>query len=298
MSGRVVTWISSLRAPGKTLRIARTTSDGKDSEITFLTDSEHNDYKPVINPAGTRVAFFRTWQQGKDFFDWKSAIFSMKIDGSDQRKLTGHEFMNTEPYWTRDGADRITWSRMVHPDLGKRGTYVYWTKWDAKPGDEQCLSETNREWSNASLRDGRIFVKRAEEGYFFMTPDPGGKPRYDLIAYPDKFHYLHKGSISNDETMIAYMKHVDRSHDSYRGAQIVYARLFPSVPSIRDEVAFVPLDPSTHSWYVTISPDNRYLMYAEDGKIMEYDVATGERRQLSTRADHEYRYPTYVGVCK
>jgi len=292
-----VTWLASVAEPGGKLRIARTNSDGARSEVTFLTNADHNDYKPVIDPAGEQVAFFRTWQQGRDFYDWQSSIGVMDIDGGNLHFVTNHEHMNTEPYWTRDGSGRVTWSRMVHPDRGDKGTYVYWTRADADPGDEACLSASNTEWGNSSLADGRIFVKQ-RNAYYFMTPVPCGQSTYEMIDYPDEFHYLHKLSISNDEQMIAYMKHVDRNHDSYRGAEIVHAKLDVSVPAITDEVAFVPLDPATHSWYVSISPENDRLIYAEDGKIMEYDVASGIRRQLSTRDDLQYRYPVYVGSVK
>lgn len=205
--------------------------------------------------------------------------------------------MNTEPYWTRDGSERITWSRMVHPDRGEQGTYAYWTDWTAKPGDEQRLSATNMEWANSSLRDGRMFVKQ-RNAYFLMTPNPGGEPTYEEIDYPDEYHYLHKLSISNDETMIAYMKHIDRSIDEYTGAEIIYADFDASVPAICNEVAFSPLDPSKFSWYVSISPDNRYLIFAENGVMMEHDIEAGTTRKLSTQDDVQYRYPVYEASVK
>lgn len=292
-----VAWVSSAMPPGGSLRIARTTSDGEESEITYLTDSPHNDYKPVISPGGSKIAFFRAYQEDPSFFLWKTAICVMNADGSDLRELTDHDLMNTEPYWTRDGSDRVTWSRMVPASKGQMGTYVYWTESKAKPGDEQQISAANFEWSNSNLKDGRVFVKKGEE-YFLMTPDPGGEPSYDLIGYPDSYHYLHKGSISNDETMIAYMKKIDPKGDDYLGAEIIYADFDASVPAITNEFAFVPKDESTFSWYVSISPDDKYLIYAEDGKIMQHDVAAGTTRQLSARSDVEYRYPTYVGSVK
>ncbi len=294
---RQVTFVSSAMAPGGALCIARTVSDGTTSEITYLTDSPHNDYKPVISPDGTKIAFFRTYNEDPSFFEWQSAICVMNADGSNLRELTDHEHMNTEPYWTRDGSDRVTWSRMVHPDRGQEGTYACWTAWDACPGDEQQLSVTNREWSNSSLRDGRLFVKQGN-AYFLMSPDPDGECSYQEISYPDSFHYLHKLSISNDETMIAYMKYVDNSLDEYLGAEIVYADFDASIPAITNEVAFSPKDGSKFSWYVSISPDNRYLIFAEDGKMMEHDVKAGTTRQLSTLADVQYRYPVYEGSIK
>jgi len=211
--------------------------------------------------------------------------------------LTGHKFMNTEPYWTRDGSSRITWSRMIHSSEGIMGTYPYWTDSDGQPGDEQQISVTNWEWSNSSVKDGRVFVSRGRT-HFLMTPDPGGTPTYEEISYPDSYHYLHKVTISNDETMIAYMKKIDPNGDDYLGSEIVYADFDASVPAITNEFAFVPKNESKFSWYVSISPDNKYLIYAEDGKILLHDVAAGSNSQISTLDNVEYRYPTFEGSVK
>lgn len=292
-----VTWVSSARPPGGSLNIARTTSDGETSETTYLTDSPYNDYKPVLSPDGTRIAFFRAYSKGDDFFLWNTAICVMNADGSDLRELTGHEFMNTEPYWTRDGTDRITWSRMIHRTEGQQGTYVYWTASDASPGDEEQISATGLEWSNSNLQDGRVFVLR-DGGYHLMTPDPSGTPSYDLISYPDTYHYLHKGTISNDETRIAYMKSELGDTDHYRPAEIVYADFDASIPAITNEVVFVPKGASKFSWYVSISPDNQLLLYAEDGAIMLHDVVAGATMQISTRSEVYYAYPTIIGSVK
>lgn len=295
--GENVAWVSSAAPAGGSLHIARTVSDGEHSEITYLTDSPHNDYKPVISPDGSKIAFFRTYQEDPNFFNWKSAICVMNADGSDFRELTNHRVMNTEPYWTRDGSNRITMNRMIPPSEGEMGTYVYWTECDAKPGDEEQISAGKGEWNNSCLKDGRIFVMKGQ-AYHLMTPNPGGEPSYEEISYPDSFHYLHKGSISSDEKMIAYMKKIDPQGDDYLGAEIICADFDASVPAITNEFAFSPKDETKFSWYVSIAPDNKFLIFAEDGKIMQHDVVAGTTRQLSTLSDVEYRYPTFVGVSK
>ncbi len=296
-SDETVTWVSSARPPGGSLHIARTASNGDSSEITYLTNSPYNDYKPAFNSDGTKIVFFRAYSEGNDFFLWNSSICVMNADGSDLHEVIGHEFMNTEPYWTRDGSHRVTWTRMIHSSEGQMGTYPYWTASDANPGDAQQISATNWEWSNSSLKDGRIFVSRGG-AFFLLTPNPGGTPTYQEISYPDAYYPLHKLTISNDETMIAYMKLIDPNAGEYRGSEIIYADFDASVPVITNEVVFVPKDESKFSWYVSFSPDNKYLLYAEDGKIMQHDVDAGTTRQISTLNDVYYCYPTYLGSVK
>ncbi len=186
---------------------------------------------------------------------------------------------------------------MIHPSEGVGGTYVYWTAADAVPGDERQISLTGSEWSNSNLRDGRVFVLRTG-GYYLMTPNPHGTPTYDMINHPDPYHYLHKGTISNDETKIAYMKSELGETDHYRPAEIILADFDASIPAITNELAFVPKDESKFSWYVSISAGNEYVIYAEDGKIMLHDVAARATVQISTLDNVWYAYPTFVGTVK
>jgi Tol biopolymer transport system component len=292
-----VTWVSSAGPQAGRFRIARTTSNGRTSEITYLTDSAYSDYKPVISPDGSRIAFFRAYSQPADVNRWETSICVMNSDGSDLRELTDHDYMNSEPYWARDGSNRITWTRTIHAADGRQGRYVYWTASDAQPGDERQISATDAEFSNSNLQDGRIIVSRG--GYYtLMTPNPGGEPSYEMIGYPDSHHILHKGTVSNDETMIAYMKWDPAGTDPYMQAELVLADFDASIPAIANEFTFVPKNESKLSWYPGISPDNQLLIYAEDGKIMLYDVGARRTRQISTMNHVYYAYPTFLGSVK
>ena len=94
------------------------------------------------------------------------------------------------------------------------------------------------------------------------------------------------------------MKSEPGDTDHYRPAEIVYADFDASIPAISREVAFVPKDESKFSWYVSISPDNRYLIYAEDGGIMLHDVAASATVKISTLNHVYYAYPTFLGSVK
>jgi hypothetical protein len=51
-------------------------------------------------------------------------------------------------------------------------------------------------------------------------------------------------------------------------------------------------------WYTSFSPDDASLLYADSGKIMLYDMATGSTRQVSTDDTMEHRYPNFDGSIK
>lgn len=208
--------------------------------------------------------------------------------------------MNTEPYWMRDGSQWVTWNRMIKRSNRMAGSYTMWTAWDAKPGKEKRIGSAEWDWINPSLKDGRMLVSHGRNIYQLMTPHYGGvETKYEKVSYPDSPHYLHKISISRDETMIAYQKHVDPAHDSYKGGIMVYAKFDASVPAITNEVIFDKLDPRTQAWYVSISTDNRYLLFAKDGRIMQHDVKFGTSMQVTSNQPWRYHaYPTYVTYSK
>ena len=68
-------------------------------------DDEYADFSPDVSPDGTRVVFV-TSRHGPRFFfsDWRSLeIASSALDGSDYRRLTNHEALDSNPSWSPDG---------------------------------------------------------------------------------------------------------------------------------------------------------------------------------------------------
>ena len=222
----------------------------------------------------------------------------MNADGSGLHEIiTGEDSFNTEPYWSRDGSNRISFNRMNVKDQGP-----HWNDANGQPGAEQRIGPWG--WVNPHLADGRVFIQQRGGKSFLATPvkdgkasAEGGKTRYVRVERSDDM-FIHKIALSQDETMIAYQKWVDRNHNLYKGGVMVYAKFDASVPSITNEVIFDELDPSTMAWYVSISTDNKHLLFAKDGAIMQYDVEKGTTMKVSADSDPYKAYPTYTTFSK
>jgi hypothetical protein len=308
-----VKWYASVWSRDKGRRIALTTSDGETSTVEYLTESKYWDYKPITSPDRSKIAFFRvTNEMDKETGDvtlWRSKICVMNPDGTDLRELTDDQQFNGNLHWTRDGTNRITWFRITN-DTGEPNTYSKVKMWrtspDAVPGEEEMLSDPNdpvyfREFGHSSLKDGRLFVLRGSHRNLLMTPDPVGSPTYEPISYPFDPMHLHKICISHDETRISYMKQTMenlKKGDEYMGAIICYADFDASIPAITNEVEITQQDFSRIIWYTSFSPDDKQIIYTDNGKVMLHNIAAGTNRQISTDDSLEYRYPNFMDSIK
>ena len=307
-----ITWWSSLHTKERGRRIARTTSDGATSTVTWFLESPFNDYKPITSPDGTMIAFFRVTNEADketgDVSMWRSKICVMNVNGSNLRELTGDAEFNGNLHWTRDGTNRITWWRISNYS-GEPGDYsrvkIWRTHPGAEPGDEEMLSDPGgpdylREFGYSHLKDGRMFMRRGSKTYFLMTPDPVGAPKYEPVSYPDLPMYVHKVSISHDESKISYMKQSLEllPKSEYMGAVICVADFDAATATIANEVVITEPSFERIIWYTSFSPDDRSVIYADGGKIMLYDLASGSARQKSTDNTMEHRYPNFDGSIK
>ncbi|WP_146457549.1 hypothetical protein [Rubripirellula tenax] len=274
-------------------QLARTVFDPmtKTSEITYLTDTEQWNFKPNFSPDGSKMTFFRRYAaDGPCCGSWLSSVCVMNADGSGLHEIiTGEDSFNTEPYWSRDGSNRISFNRMNVEEAG-----AYWNNSSGQPGSEQRIGPWG--WINPHLADGRVFIQRSGNS-FLATPTESGKAKYVPVQRVDK-KFIHKIALSQDETMIAYQKWIDSDHNMYKGGVMVYAKFDASAPSITNEVIFDELDPSTMAWYVSISTDNKFLLFAKDGAIMQHDVENGTTTKVSAKSDPFKAYPTYTTFSK
>ena len=300
LEGKVTYVCTTADAKGR-WQIARTVYDpeSKTSEITYLTDTSQWNFKPNFSPDGSKMTFFRRYAaDGPCCGTWLSSVCVMNADGSGLHEIiTGEDSFNTEPYWSRDGSNRISFNRMNVKDHGP-----HWNDANGQPGAEQRIGPWG--WVNPHLADGRVFIQQRGGKSFLVTPvkdgkasAKSGKTRYVRVERSDD-KFIHKIALSQDETMIAYQKWVDRNHNMYKGGVMVYAKFDASVPSITNEVIFDELDPSTMAWYVSISTDNKHLLFAKDGAIMQYEVEKGTTMKVSADSDPYKAYPTYATFSK
>lgn len=293
VEGKVTYVCTTADAKGR-WQIARTVFDPqtKTSNITYLTDTIRWNFKPNFSPDGSKMTFFRRYAaDGPCCGTWLSSVCVMNADGSGLHEIiTGEDSFNTEPYWSRDGSNRISFNRMNVEDRGP-----HWNDFDGHPGAEQKMGPWG--WVNPHLADGRVFMQQRGGASYLAKPAGSGKANYVRVQRSDN-KFIHKIALSRDETMIAYQKWVDSNHNMYRGGVMVYAKFDASVPSITDEVIFDELDPSTMAWYVSISTDNKFLLFAKDGAIMQHDVEKGTTIKVSADSDPYKAYPTYTTFSK
>jgi len=309
-------------------RIALNTSFNP--EPVYLTDPPIDDYKPVPSPDGSQVAFFRVFDYGDgQDLTWKTKICVMNPDGTGLRELTEANHMNTNPMWTRDGSNKIIWTRMEGTTTVLKwmigtaiptGMHTYWTSPDASPGDEEMISAGGpghyMEFVYSGLKDGRLLVRRdVVNKYFLMTPAPlnNGKAKYERISYPHKKTLLHKMTISMDEKKIGYIKvakagpNTNGTGAAYQESVLAIADFDAEKLTISNEVEITEFNEKNNNWYISFSPEADKLIYAcagdcpegkTKGQIFNYDIKTGARVKVSGNDDLEYRYPAIKGVVK
>jgi Tol biopolymer transport system component len=309
-------------------RIALNTS--YDPEPVYFTDPELDDYKPVPSPDGSQVAFFRAidYGDGQDI-TWKTKVCVMNADGTNLRELTGGDYMDTNPMWTRDGSNRIIWTRMEGKTTAVKwlvgtavplGMRIYWTSPDAKPGDEERVSEAGikhyMEFVYSGLKDGRLLVRRdMVNQYYLMTPAPynNGEAKYEQISYPYEKTLLHKMTISPDEKKIGYMK-VSNAGPITNGTGAAYSKSVLAIADfdpvnlvIENEVEITEYNVKNNNWYISFSPNADKLIYAcagdcpegpSKGQMFQYDIETRVTTKISANDELEYRYPAIKGVVK
>lgn len=266
------------------------------------------DFKPVSNPRGDKLVFFRvdTFGDGK-FETWRTAIVVVNADGTDERRLTSGRFSDYNPTFMRDGSDRIVFNR--YNRSGRGHSEIFMTTPQSHPGDEIRISHPTiraYEWVYSTLRDGRLFVHRIEsedrEAYL-LTPNPGGTGKYERLRMPTN-SYFHKLSVSPSETKVAYMIDNDQDGSTYEDAQIAWAEFDVDQLRVENEQRITPFSPETIEEYPKWSRDESLILYDSNRggrdvyQVYAYRIADGVEANISPNHRESFQFPTLGGLPK
>jgi len=290
-------WASSTRMDSANiLRI--TVHDG--DRYTFITD-DHRDHKPVWSKEGDRITFFRATGETDDkpFHLYRTFICVVNSDGTGFKELTDAIHPNVNPTWTRDGSNKIIFTRLAKSQFGKARIFIIAP--DAALNDTLLVSDPDHfEWAESGLKDGRIFVFRINrakyvlnyifpftwpksQSYFLLDPE---SKSYDPVRRPNKFP-THKLSLSPSESKVVYMKDLDGKLHTYKDAVIAYAEFDLETLEVKDEVVISEKNKDHIDMYPRWSPDERFIIYSSsrgggmwDMKQYIYDLNSGETHQI------------------
>jgi len=310
-------WVSSTKIYYlNSLRI--TIHDGED--IKFITEG-HRDHKPVWSKEGDMITFFRATGEtdAKPFNQYRTHICVVNSDGTGFKELTDAENPNLNPTWTRDGSNRIIFSRMAKSTFGNNT--IYWMATDAQMNDASLISNPdNTEWAESGLKDGRIFIYRIHRTMYilnYITPfytwsytqsyfllDPKTK-KYYPVKRQNKYP-THKLSLSPSETKVVYMKDLDGKLETYNDAVIAYADFDLEDLVVKNEVVISAENSDHIDMYPRWSPDERYIVFSSsrgngDMWNMEqyiYDLDTGKTHLISDTNFSIDMYPCFEDVPK
>ncbi len=283
------------------LGVSITEPDGK---VTKLTENKI-DFKPSWSKEGDMITFFRSDRYFGPFHVWKAAICVINADGSAFRQLTEGKYADFNPTWTRDGSKKVIFSRYARK--GPRHCEVFITSPDAKPGDEQLISEPGFpyfEWAMSALADGRIFVeKTTPEGTssWLLRMKPGEKGTYQQLSRPTTKQW-HKLSISPDEKRVCYMLDNNDDPSSYEDVVIAYADFDKQALTITNQVIITEDKRSYICEYPRWTPDGKHIVYDSNrsGKyqVYAYRLSDGVTARLTKNASANDMFAHFKGAPK
>jgi len=285
--------IAAVSAPAKTAAPAST----EQGVIVFQTSSGGGIYSmnadgnnlqlittggldPALSPDGTQVAFAR-WDEPR-------GLFVVNIDGSDERRLVGGNFVKN-PTWSPDGT-RIAYNvqdggregrTITHPRFGEFTipSDDFWrlAVIDVTGENLEGIADNMHSWNPDWSEYGILYA--AEDGIYVTSPDSSPHHIYDTS------NTVRNPAWSADgQTIIATMEF----HDHWEVVRLN-----------RDGTGLVRLDQNydgVHSVAPTWSADGERILYLSDRNgewaLWVMDADGGNKRPLApgTLSDIEFRY--------
>ena len=254
----------------------------------------HADFKPSWSKTGDMLVFFRRLKNDPVVTNWKTAICIINVDGTGFHKLTDGTHTDFNPTWTRDGSNTPIWNRK-NPATGS--FYVMKSKVSSSPGQEVALTDKGfHTWAYTCLKDGRIFVQSAHPeqgyGYFLMTPNAAGKPRFDRIDCElAKKGLLDRVSVSPSEKMVCF-EYQTRFDYKDAGRTLYIADFDAKKRTITNARPFAN-EEGANRWfaYPRWTRDETAIVYHASPSLYLYTLKDGSTRKVSTNGSADYRYP-------
>ncbi len=255
----------------------------------------HQDFKPSWSKTGNMLAFFRRLKNHRVTVMWKTAICVINVDGTGFHKLTDGTHTDFNQTWTRDGSNTPIWNRK-NPETGS--FYVMQSKVGNKPGQEVALTDKRyHSWAYTCLEDGRILVQSAHpkqgRGYFLMTPNVGGNPRFERIDCElAKKGLLDRVSVSPSEKKVCFeyqtgFRYKDTGRTLYIADFDAKKRTITNAKPFANEEA----DPSPWFAYPRWTRDETAIVYHASRSLYLYTLKDESTTKVSTNDGADYRYP-------
>ena len=254
----------------------------------------HQDFKPSWSKTGDMLVFFRRLKNHRVTVMWKTAICIINVDGTGFHQLTDGTHTDFNQTWTRDGTNTPIWNRK-NPDTGS--FYVMKSKVGNKPGQEVALTDKRyHSWAYTCLEDGRILVQSAHpkqgHGYFLMTPNAGGKPRFERIDCElAKKGLLDRVSVSPSEKRVCFEYQTGfRYKDT--GRTLYIADFDAKKRTITNARPFAN-EEGANRWfaYPRWTRDETAIVYHASPSLYLYTLKDESTRKVSTNDSADYRYP-------
>jgi uncharacterized protein len=259
----------------------------------------HQDFKPSWSKTGNMLVFFRRLKDDPVVTNWITVMCIINVDGTGFHKLSDGTYTDFNPTWTRDGSNTPVWNRK-NPETG--GFYVVQSKVGNKPGQEVAVTDKRyHTWVYSCIKDGRLLVQSLHPkqgyGYFLMTRNVGGEPRFERIDCELATKgLLDRVSVSPSEKKVCFEYQTGFTYKD-TGRTLYLADFDAEKRTITNAKPFANAEANSSPWYAyprwTI--DETSIVYHANrtgkGELYLYTLKDGSTMKVSTNDDADYRYP-------
>jgi len=261
--------------------------------------SGHWDFKPSWSKTGNMFVCFRRLKNDPNVSKWITAAFIVNVDGTGFHFLSDGTHTDFNPTWTRDGKNTPLWNRK-DPATGRY--CIMASKVGGKPGEEIALTDKRYgSWVHSAVSDGRLFVASAPpklgHGYYLMTPNPGGEPKFERIEFElAKKGLLDRVSVSPSEKKICFEYQTGFKSKGMTGRTLYIADFDVQKRAITNPKPFAN-EAGKPFWFAYprwIDGESAVVYHSgETGKnqLYVYRLDDGSTKRVSTNATADYRYP-------